>query len=256
MSWNNLSGVGKAELRAARAELHWLSQAAALYALAVLPKEEDWSHYALRWDGTLQRMATADGAVAINLTRGTIELESEELDPRGMTLSEVLDWLSAAVGIQGLDQADLPHEMPAHPLGEGGAFALSDGRAMSELYGWYGAAAEILENHGEVHIWTHHFDIATVTYRGEVGRQVLAGLSPGDAEYDEPYFYVTPWPHPEEGDLLGLPSGHWHTKGWIGAVLTRSELDTHRDKKAAAALFVADAIRVSTELVSTKGSVS
>jgi hypothetical protein len=56
------------------------------------------------------------------------------------------------------------------------------------------------------------------------GRTIGAGLSPGDGSYDEPYFYVTPWPYPKGKDLPPLPLGHWHTEFWTGAVLTGSEL--------------------------------
>ena len=256
MNWKALGSVGKEDLRAARDELHWLSQAAALYALAVLPKKDDWSHYALRWDAGRQKMVTADSVVAIDLSRGVVEFGNKELDPRGMNLPAVLEWLGAAAGLENLSQSDLPHEMPAHPLGEGAAFVLSDSRAMSELCDWYSAAADTLAGLGTAHIWTHHFDMAAVTYRGEGERQVLSGLSPGDADYDEPYFYVTPWPHPDADALPELSSGHWHAKNWIGAILTSSALHLHEDPKAAATLFMAEAIRLSTVLVSSKDSVS
>ena len=51
-------------------------------------------------------------------------------------------------------------------------------------------------------------------------------MSPGDTSYDEPYFYINPWPFPEKRD--GHPDleggGHWHTEGWFGAVLPASSI--------------------------------
>ena len=46
------------------------------------------------------------------------------------------------------------------------------------------------------------------------------GLVPGDESRPEPYFYVTPWPYPEDPELTPLAAGGtWHTAGWLGAVL-------------------------------------
>lgn len=50
-------------------------------------------------------------------------------------------------------------------------------------------------------------------------------FSPGDGSYDQPYFYVTPWPYPSTDALPLLPAGvHWHTEGWTGAVLTAEQV--------------------------------
>ena len=49
-------------------------------------------------------------------------------------------------------------------------------------------------------------------------------MSPGDASYTEPYFYVTVWPYPEKEKLAELPIGKWHTEGFVGAILTISDL--------------------------------
>lgn len=67
-------------------------------------------------------------------------------------------------------------------------------------------------------------DEAKTEPEAERGRTIGAGLSPGDGSYDEPYFYVSPWPYPKGKDLPPLPYGHWHTEFWTGAVLTGSEL--------------------------------
>ena len=54
---------------------------------------------------------------------------------------------------------------------------------------------------------------------------VGVGLSPGDTSYDEPYWYVSPYPYPDTANLPPLAGdGFWHTQHWVGAVLTASRL--------------------------------
>ncbi len=55
-------------------------------------------------------------------------------------------------------------------------------------------------------------------------------MSTGDAAYDQPYFYVTPWPYPEAGSLPRLGLGRWQTAGWVGAVLTAGDVLAHTDQ--------------------------
>jgi hypothetical protein len=59
----------------------------------------------------------------------------------------------------------------------------------------------------------------------EEARSIGVGFSLGDGSYDQPYFYVTPWPYPDTGDLPPLANGaQWHRSGWTGAVLTAERL--------------------------------
>lgn len=76
----------------------------------------------------------------------------------------------------------------------------------------------------------------------ESGRTIGVGLSPGDNSYDEPYFYVTPWPYPKGKDFPALPAGHWHTEFWTGAVLTATELAGGEDPKARVEAFLQSAV--------------
>jgi hypothetical protein len=50
-------------------------------------------------------------------------------------------------------------------------------------------------------------------------------LSPGDRSYNEPYWYVSPYPYPETVNLPTLDgNGFWHTHHWVGGVLRASQL--------------------------------
>ena len=43
----------------------------------------------------------------------------------------------------------------------------------------------------------------------------------GDDQYEQPYFYVKPWPHVSADALPTLPPvAHWHTDGFVGAIAT------------------------------------
>ena len=81
-----------------------------------------------------------------------------------------------------------------------------------------------------------------------------AGFAPGDESYAEPYFYVTPWPYPDVAELLPLSGGgRWHTEGWVGAVLTSTELVGLGDAAAqrrGAGDFLTEAVEASRHLLS------
>ena len=50
-------------------------------------------------------------------------------------------------------------------------------------------------------------------------------MSPGDESYQQPYFYVNPWPHLDADGLPPAPApGHWHRDGFVGAIATGEEL--------------------------------
>ena len=101
----------------------------------------------------------------------------------------------------------------------------------------------------EVRCWPHHFDIATLytidkDKPAEETRSIGIGLAPGGGEYEEFYYYLTPWPYPdiEEKTLPELAAGTWHTKNWIGAVLTASEIYTTKDQSKLIVDFINSAI--------------
>ena len=79
-----------------------------------------------------------------------------------------------------------------------------------------------------IRVWPHHFDIVSLcawNQEQDESKTIGIGLSPGTASYNEPYWYVTPWPY--QGPLALAPvdgAGSWHTDGWIGAVLPTSRL--------------------------------
>jgi len=164
----------------------------------------------------------------------------DTFDMAGHTLADALRWLGTAVARrEGAPLRELvrpAHEMPPHPVSDGAHFAV-EVESFREIDRWYANAARLLAptaglpGASPVRCWPHHFDIATLVSLdaggGEHARSIGVGLSPGDASYAEPYFYVTPWPYPEKKDQPALPVGAWHETGWFGAVLTASQLVSH-----------------------------
>ena len=103
-------------------------------------------------------------------------------------------------------------------------------------------------------MWPHHFDIATrITLPDAKDASIGLGMSPGDDSYDEPYWYVSPWPVPPATDTLPrlAPTSSWHTKDWFGAVLLSSTLPEEAPaQRAALREFLDAALRASRTLIS------
>ena len=104
-------------------------------------------------------------------------------------------------------------------------------------------------------IWPHHFDVATlITLHPEANTQNVrtlgVGMSPGDATYEEPYFYVTPWPYPEVSELPDLDGGgRWHVEGWTGSVLIGTRIAMADDQPRQVDTFQDSALRESLALL-------
>jgi hypothetical protein len=81
-------------------------------------------------------------------------------------------------------------------------------------------------------LWPEHFDLAIETGEEAAGRRANYGLSPGDEDHAEPYFYVGPWTAPEEAD-----EATWNARGFSGAELGYAELAAAADPIALAVEF-------------------
>jgi hypothetical protein len=106
--------------------------------------------------------------------------------------------------------------------------------------------------------WPHHFDIATLVSLEEGSpanaRSIGVGASPGDQYYDQPYFYISPWPRFDGEKLPDPPApGRWHTEGFFGAVLTGEEILAMKDRGRGLMGFVTAAFDIArTRLGSLK----
>ncbi|TYQ27469.1 hypothetical protein [Pseudanabaena sp. UWO310] len=230
----------------ARIQLHYAIQPLAAISNALA----DSSNKGLFWDygrGFTTRAITPIKSYRVALE--PISLTLEFLTDRDQvisaftlsdrTLSEAFDWMKAIVSGLGGD-ADLitpisypPNDFPDSDLARGKTFQFLN--LTSNLAEYYAIADRILQDIvqqeamvSNVRIWPHHFDIATlISIPASNGEELSigVGLSLGDGSYDEPYWYVTPYPYPEDRSSLPALNGDgiWHTEHWVGAVLTASQ---------------------------------
>ena len=247
MTWKTLGAVSPGELSEARLQLHWAAQLLSAPGLSLLPAEEDYSHTNLVWDARLGVLSGRNvgseplraGLVFEDLELLVIDGQRERSSMRlaGHTLQQSLDWLGRELAGDGAALALPSHDMPSHPLGEGGVFSDAGVQARTELAAWFanafGVIGEAVADEAAaspVRCWPHHFDVASLItldagLGAEEARSIGVGFSPGDGTYDQPYFYVTPWPYPDSENLPPLAGGaRWHREGWTGAVLTAERL--------------------------------
>lgn len=249
MTRSALGAVLPRELTQARLQLHWAAQLVSGLGTSVLPAQADFSHTNLSWDATLgvlagrpvgpeslQAALVFDGLELVTISDGR---ERASLRLAGRTLAEALAWLGREAAPDAASLALPVHEMPAHPVAEGGVFSDDGAAERTELGAWFAEAfaaiGEVVAGEPDaepVRCWPHHFDVASLipldaAADTEDARSIGVGFSPGDGSYDQPYFYVTPWPYPEPGDLPSLDEGggaRWHTEAWVGLVLTAERI--------------------------------
>ncbi|MEM8815053.1 MAG: DUF5996 family protein [Pseudomonadota bacterium] len=107
------------------------------------------------------------------------------------------------------------------------------GQALSAVAGaMAGFRAGIREETSPIQLWPHHFDLSMIWLPGakipgqdpadeeHSDKQMNFGFVFGDEGIDEPYFYVTAHPLPDELAAVELPAGTvWRSDGFSGAVL-------------------------------------
>jgi hypothetical protein len=180
----------------------------------------------------------------------------------GRSDADARRWVGEQLSARGLDaralDANAPYEIPDHPVARGGVYGESEsGDAIVELAAWFANAAASLEaarnemrarGHAPspVRTWPHHFDMASLTLLeagdAEHARSLNAGFSPGDEHYQEPYFYLSPYPYPDPAKLPALSAvGHWHVHGFTAAIAPASRILATADRQASAEAFLAAA---------------
>jgi len=247
MTWRALGTVAPSELSQARLQLHWATQLVSAPGTSLLPPAEDYSHTNLGWDaelGVLTGHHVGPASMQAALVFEGLELlvlngrrERASMRLAGHTLQQGLAWLGHEISSEGKALALPVHEMPPYAVGDGGVFSDAATEARIELSAWFANSFGLIRDTvadypdaAPVRCWPHHFDVASLlTLDSDAGpeeaRSVGVGFSPGDGSYDQPYFYVTPWPYPDADSLPPLAGGaHWHTEGWTGAVLTGEQL--------------------------------
>jgi hypothetical protein len=251
-NWSPLGTVDPRELVDTRIAVHYAAQPLAASGFAMLAMQPDQSNTNLLWSPERKRFAgrplRGGSRVILDVAgfrTGVLDASGREIalvDPSGKTLDRVFSETAEALRQAGERVPDaglaLPeYDLPAAPVAQGEPFPAPDAAALEELARWFHdgflVLSEVAEKQlggAEVRCWPHHFDMAALLTLDpeadpEDARSVGVGLSPGDGTYAEPYFYVSPWPYPDAGDLPRLAEGaRWHTEGFTSAILTGSEL--------------------------------
>ena len=243
MTWERTGSIDPRALVDARLQLHWVAQAVAGVGRTLHQPRADDSHTSFTWVPALDALVQepVDGVTCgirpRDLTVIVIGATASKLALHRRTLDDAFAFLESQFG-QMLKRPDV--ELPDHMVARGGRFD-ADMTHLAELSRYYSDAALLLEDLGSVRCWPHHFDIATLIALGE-GRTIGVGLSPGDAAFPEPYYYVTPWPYPDASTLRSLQHGRWNTIGWTGAVLTATEFAQVDEQEAMVRAFITDAM--------------
>ncbi len=256
-SWRPTGNIKPRDLTSSRLQLHYAIQFMAAVGSALAEPLPDFSHTSLEWSPDLEVfMGVPIRAVTpYRVALDPISLTSILLDKQGDTIASLplhqqtlpagLDWLKSEIPELGVDATQLeglalpsyPPDFPDHAIARGEAFDANQNAVERQELTHYYANTQILlqelveetEDASPIHIWPHHFDMATlISLPGRKNGELMTigiGLSPGDSSYDEPYWYVSPYPYPKPENLPPLSGdGFWHTQGWIGAILTASQL--------------------------------
>jgi hypothetical protein len=291
-SWQIIDHIKQQKLTESRLQLHYAIQFIAATGSALAEPLPDYSHTSLEWKPELEVFVGAiiRAKTSFQVALDPIGLTLIILDKQGDTIAafplhqktmvEGLNWLKGEISQLGADADKVvfvsypPDDFPDHAIAYGTAFDASEESARQELINYYANTHQFLqkiaaktEDASSIRIWPHHFDIAMLISLPSIknGEQMTVGigLSPGDKSYDEPYWYVFPYPYPEMDNLPTLDgNGFWHTQHWIGAVLTASRLaiptegDTDTNvaqiQKQQVEAFLTSALKASKALLTTE----
>jgi hypothetical protein len=279
--------INPQELTESRLQLHYAVQYIAATGAALVEPLPDYSHTSMAWNPVLEAFVGATiqavqpfqiALEPVSLTLSLIDHQNDtivSLPLHGKTMLEGLDWLQQEISKLGADASKIvfldypPDDFPDHPLAHGAFFDASQKLALRELADYYITAHRLIqtivttnENASAIHIWPHHFDIATlITLPGSKNANPLTvgvGLSPGDTSYQEPYWYVSPYPYPDTANLPSLDGrAFWHTQHWVGAVLQASQFTENANaqtQQQQVATFLHSALKASITLLKSEPS--
>ena len=246
IAWRALRGsVDQDRFGEGRMQAYCAAQWLARVARAYLPARAGDAHTNLGWDdalGGLTTHALPDGRrLGLRIADLTLLLPHtasgdvwSAFPLNGQNDADARAWLGEKMSAIGLKLSALdaspPYEMPAHAIARGAAYAAGElNEFLGELSTWYSNANAVLGairqqiaaqnlNAPPVRCWPHHFDLGTLVTI-ETGHTMGHRILAGDEYYEEPYFYVSMYPHPDFMTLPSLPSiGHWHSKDFSAAI--------------------------------------
>ena len=280
-TWKTTTPSDPEQLAHARMQLHQAAQIAAAVGRTYNTKVKDDHFASFIWNPNHDVLqghvveANENFTAALNIPKLSIDLISgndqiiSSFELEGKTQKQALIWLEEHMVKLGLDGSilsiKLPYEIPVYPTSKGQEFHVDDTAYLLEISKHFSNANLILnevvqthENASPISCWPHHFDIASLITLNDTGdpetsTSIGVGMSPGDEGYNEPYYYLTPWPYPNVHDLPEIKGpGKWHTDSWVGGVLESSrlnELSGTSEQQMAVGNFVKNGISALSELL-------
>jgi hypothetical protein len=263
-AWVPVPPIPAAALTDARLELHRAAQVANAPAISYLAPAPDDSHTNFGWSPDLlafvsqrvvftqpRRFAWRPADFTL-LALDDAESAISSFGLRGHTLDEAHAWVRAQCEAAGVDRARYTrrkhYRIPPHPVASGAKFTghPGAGRVLSQLWDnasrFLDAVAASNAGASSVRLWPHHFDLGLIITINDK-RSVGAGYTPGDHYYDEPYWYVSPYPRPTVATRPALDGGaHWHEGDFFSAVLPWSAYAASEAQGAAVAGYFRSAL--------------
>jgi hypothetical protein len=270
-TWLDLNPLLANKLSEVRLNLQGAAQLVSAVGFSLAAPQSDDSQTSLYWEANLFAGVLIPAPTPVRAALDPITFTLLLLDQTGkplahfnltgQTLEQGLAWLQQQLdhyGVEGprLALGEYPPALQHHPLTQGVPFSDTPPALHQELVNYFTNTVQLLQplvqghtNAAALLVWPHNFDIATL-HSFPDGKTIGIGLSPGDTTYPQPYWYITPapYPGPPYPDLTG--GGFWHSSGWVGAVLTGSQLTPESaDQPQQVQEFITSALTASASLL-------
>jgi hypothetical protein len=278
LDWRPLAGVDLVRLQEARLQAHYAVQWLARSAQAFIAPKPDDSHMNFSWEDAYGGFATHKlqgvriGVKLLPLSIATLEGKNSEpgrvLVLDGQKDADIRNWFGETAHSLGLDarplDKPLPYKILPHRIATGSTYNTAGlDEALRELMAWFSNADKSIARVAEamrqnkfdvsmVRCGPQHFDLSAqiVVQAGkstlESGRLISVGLSPGDINYNEPYFFASPSPAPPPAKLPPLAEpGRWHVKGFTAAILPSQRILSAQARQTFVEKFFIEAVGAS-----------
>lgn len=277
--WHDLEALDDATLTEARLQLHWAAQVVAAIGYTHIPPADDDSQSNMGWVDGMQLLAGRymefDPPIFASLSPRGLRLGLHDaggdavrpIEVEGRTLDEIHEAMEKEIHAMagGIERTlNRPeYDLPDHPVAHGERFGGADAQALEMLGRWFHDANLVLRDLRAKtpsttmpRVWPHHFDMGSLidldaTEDADPRRQIGLGLSPGDASDPQPYWYVAPYPRPEQGSPPEVEGGgRWTTEGFTGYKLAAADLLAGGEgQEERARAFVASAVAACREML-------
>ena len=279
LKWDRLTEIPVDSLNIVREQLHHAVQLIAAAGKYLVPEQPDDSHTTLDWNTELNsfegKMIMGKNPLRIGFqpsdfsyyTRIDDNDVSQQYKLLNNTMDQAFFWLRGQLENFSIDVSELSlkmhYEIPSKIITSDYVFETINPGEIEQFCRYFANAhfllneiRQLLPDASEVRCWPHHFDIATLytidkDRSAEDARSIGIGFAPGDEGYEEPYFYLTPWPYPEleKIALPNLAAGSWHTQDWVGAILKASDIYPSNDQASLVTEFINSSVPACASLL-------